>query len=685
MRSTLACRWCRKSKVKCSQHDGDKPCKLCVRAGRTRDQCVLEQPPPKSRSPRRQILRANANRTSLNTVENSASEVARASHAQRRDYSAYSYKDEPLFRCVADQMITDVADAFTRKFPELSFVHLADFMQQLRTSPKRILVIKLAAIFALCVRLIESSPLQGQSPRAASQQYATFVQRNIWPQILNQPDVDAIHCLLLIAQYEWGEGNGFATWMYTGMATRMLQGLQARSETSLLSEESASQSDQSRETVSQREIQRRSIWACFIMDRTMSCGKDRPATLHTKEVSIYLPATEDDFDLGIPTSEPLMYSQLVERNLGRPDKTFKIGDYYTVTIRSMDIFAHECEWVTNGGRRQASALGSCPWQAESPWHKIKTEVIEWRKMLHERLQYPQTAVSLYVHRREAERFVYLNLIHYLSVLILYREYLPFIPSYLSEVQGPVEPPLLTQVAPAGWWSEYTTILFDAATQITNLIEDLKAAGILLHTPIVGYSVFSAASMHVFLAAFPWADPRSSTRLDAEKLVDQDLQYLHDFAQIWPLGTTWLQVTRQTQRLYRRIVLEGSYCQYQKDVVKLRKTIEQYGTLSASQPSNENELERNDIENLVVESTSPMASVEDGIGSSYCGTVQDLPSSSSCNFQSPLPVVNPGELHEHHSNAFVNDWSTWGQESLMGQQHFGNTLNFPDLSQNWDEL
>lgn len=146
----------------------------------------------------------------------------------------------------------------------------------------------------------------------------------------------------------------------------------------------------------------------------------------------------------------------------------------------------------------------------------------------------------------------------------------------------------------------------------------------------------------------------------------------------------MQVTRQTQRLYQRIVLEGSYCQHQKDIAKLRKTIEQYGTLSASQPSNENDLERNDLETIVVESTSPMASVENGTGNSYCETVQDVPNGSSCNYQPLLPEANPGELYEQHSNAFVNDWSTWGQESLMGQQ-LGNTLNFLDVSQSWNEL
>jgi hypothetical protein len=168
-------------------------------------------------------LRAYAGRTSSNIAENNVSGVAKASHSQQRDCPAYSYKDEPLFRHVAEHMITEVADTFTRKFPELSFVHLADFIQQLRTSPRRILVIKLAAIFALCVRLMESSPLQGQNPRAASQQYAAFVQQNIWPQTVREPEMEVIHCLLLIAQYEWGEGNGFSTWMYTGKYLRLTE------------------------------------------------------------------------------------------------------------------------------------------------------------------------------------------------------------------------------------------------------------------------------------------------------------------------------------------------------------------------------------------------------------------------------------------------------------------------------
>lgn len=147
----------------------------------------------------------------------------------------------------------------------------------------------------------------------------------------------------------------------------------------------------------------------------------------------------------------------------------------------------------------------------------------------------------------------------------------------------------------------------------------------------------------------------------------------------------MQATRQTRRLYQRIILEGSYYQHQKDIAHLRKTIEEYGTLAASQPTNEDDLERDDRDNVPVDSASPMASVENSTGNNYCEAAQDLTNASSCNNQPLLSVGNTGELHEHHNDPFINDWSTWGQESLTGQ-HAGSTfLNFLDLSQRWNEL
>ncbi|KAJ5812680.1 hypothetical protein N7474_008981 [Penicillium riverlandense] len=129
---------------------------------------------------------------------------------------SYSYTNEPVFCDVPDHIVTEAVEIFARKFPEFSFIHIADFLDQLRTSQRRSLVIKLAAIFALCARFIPSISSEYNNWNATSQDFATFVQQNLWPQIVQEPEIEMVHCLLLIAQYEWGEGNSFSAWMYTG-------------------------------------------------------------------------------------------------------------------------------------------------------------------------------------------------------------------------------------------------------------------------------------------------------------------------------------------------------------------------------------------------------------------------------------------------------------------------------------
>ena len=76
-----------------------------------------------------------------------------------------------------------------------------------------------------------------------------------------------------------------------------------------------------------------------------------------------------------------------------------------------------------------------------------------------------------------------------SILFLGREYIPFLPTPDSVPKGPVDPPLLEAMAPEGWWAERADQLFNAAGQITSLIEELEALGSPLVTPFTGFGVF----------------------------------------------------------------------------------------------------------------------------------------------------------------------------------------------------
>ena len=137
------------------------------------------------------------------------------------------------------------------------------------------------------------------------------------------------------------------------------------------------------------------------------------------------------------------------------------------------------------------------------------------------------------------RLVVLSTTNVTSIMILYREYLPFVPEPFINMAGPTESPLLNKQAPDGWWANYTTTLFDASAQVTAILSELADADISILSPIIGYCAFTAASMNLYLAAFPWVDPASSRKTDAAALSQKNLDWLRDFAQVCPLGRQWV--------------------------------------------------------------------------------------------------------------------------------------------------
>ena len=137
------------------------------------------------------------------------------------------------------------------------------------------------------------------------------------------------------------------------------------------------------------------------------------------------------------------------------------------------------------------------------------------------------------------RLIVLSTTNVTSIMILYREYLPFVPEPFITMAGPTESPLLNKQSPDGWWANYTTTLFDASAQVTAILSELADADISILSPIIGYCAFTAASMNLYLAAFPWVDPASSQRMDAAALSQKNLDWLRNFAQACPLGRQWV--------------------------------------------------------------------------------------------------------------------------------------------------
>lgn len=124
--------------------------------------------------------------------------------------------------------------------------------------------------------------------------------------------------------------------------------------------------------------------------------------------------------------------------------------------------------------------------------------------------------------------------------MLHREYFPFLPKADMTPRGPVDPPLLEAEAPPGWWDESSREVFNAAEQITCLLQEASECGIPLMTPFSGFCAFTACFLNLYVFRFPRMNLGRSTR--AEQLMNWGLEYLEEFQNAWELAGGWVSLS-----------------------------------------------------------------------------------------------------------------------------------------------
>ncbi|KAF7561193.1 hypothetical protein G7046_g2954 [Stylonectria norvegica] len=527
MRSTIACERCRRSKVKC-KHNGQPPCIGCLKSG-TVEACTLSGPvltrkqPPNSegRRPKRtRLVRDHENergRTTPTTTDitDQDNEVAIAFHRIPR---------QRFIKCLA---------VFQAQFPEFGFLHPTD-LDYVEADINTVQMLRLLATLSVSSRYIDGAST------ASCQQHASLVTNELHKRITSAPGLCLIQTFLVLSLYDWGEGEGFNAWMHAGIASRMAQGLLS---VGLPGSEKRSLS----------EVEKRTVWACFVMDKLLSCGKRRQAMFNLENMELSLPLNDAEFAFG-PGSAivPLSYHDAVTSAQQVPYGT---GDFFLVTIRGLHIWSKVHTWKAEGGRKQPRMTEPehCPWRDTSDWAVMKKELMAWRESQDPKLRYPETKAAVHVHLRQAEKFGYINLIYYVSLMFLCREYIPFAPVGETKPRGPIERPLLKDVGPDIFWSQNLVELFYAATQISNILKDLRLAGSPIHTPFTGLCAFSSALMGRYAAAFPAFMGFSDSEVEAaERQAAETSADLASVGRVWKIANEWIDVLDTAQSLFSRL-------------------------------------------------------------------------------------------------------------------------------------
>ncbi|KAL2853460.1 fungal-specific transcription factor domain-containing protein [Aspergillus pseudoustus] len=382
-------------------------------------------------------------------------------------------------------------------------------------------------------------------------------------------DLTRVQALLMLALHEWGMCRGKSAWLYVGMAIRLSQamGLPFELENDVFSRDvprspalkieadmfgvrrPAEQKEQTSDDEIAQETKRRTFWACFILDRCLSSGKYRPRMIRVKELGVQLPS-DNAFAFGerVRTSrlnEPVARrpqsfgsqgvqipsirqsiggfgeEKLVHNGSdGRPwspisrrkdsaeeeIERWEIGADESVlsrVIRIIRVWGSIAKWSCAGGRRTEQLP---PWHPDSRFYRLRSLLGEFRDSLSRNLQYSARNTDTHImYKNTLPPYTVMHVVYFLSVIILHRAYVPFLPVRCAEPVGPLDEPVDKAGMPEGFWRDSARELFAAARHLMDLLITCQERGVLVENPLVGFAIYNAAFVGIYAAHFPQMD------------------------------------------------------------------------------------------------------------------------------------------------------------------------------------
>jgi hypothetical protein len=319
--------------------------------------------------------------------------------------------------------------------------------------------------------------------------------------------VERVQAFLMLGLYEWSQARprvgGMAAWMYVGVAIRMAQALGLgdgdREPRKVLRSRPMKQAQQTMPTEQMRvakEIRRRTMFSCLILDRLLGCGKDRVSTIRSEDLQIQLPCSEHLFYL--PEE---VYTGFLKPISGaestRPVSDSVLGRF----VRLVDLWGEISKWSFSGGRFTEDHP---PWSPESTFYQLRGKLEAFYADLPDHFKWSDS--NYYKHENQQASSVYVSL-HMLGAvcrIMLHREYIPFIAILCDRPVGPLdEPTFAPGQEPQGFWETSAEEIFHAAREIVDLIEICRDK--LPMSSLVLFAVWTAAFVGIYAVHFPHID------------------------------------------------------------------------------------------------------------------------------------------------------------------------------------
>lgn len=404
-------------------------------------------------------------------------------------------------------------------------LHKPSFMRRLAqgTVPPVLML----SVCAISARFSSHPSVRTEPAFLRGESWATAA-REIALRRFDTPNITILIVYLILGLHEFGTCQGGRSWMFGGMAQRMAYALQLHKDLDHDPKDRA----RSELTFTDREIRRRTMWSCFLMDRFNSSGTDRPIFVGEQYIRAQLPIKESCYQMEIngPT-EDLEGSvpNAVEPGQGQMADAKENMGVAAYLIRLVSIWGRLINYLNQGGKERDEHP---MWSEGSNFQKIKQAVEEWKSSLPSSLEYSAENLQNHASEKIANQFLFLHIVHNQILLFMNRFALP----------TPGSRPQFPKEMPEEFVAGASRTAMEAANQISALIHE--ANDHLVVAPFAGYCAFFSSTVHIH-GVF---SKNAALEATSKQNLAWNVKYLTKMKKYWGMFHF---VTENLRDLYRR--------------------------------------------------------------------------------------------------------------------------------------
>ncbi|RKF56267.1 putative transcriptional regulatory protein [Golovinomyces cichoracearum] len=391
-----------------------------------------------------------------------------------------------------------------------NLLHKPSFMRQLRDDA--VPPVLTLAVCAIAARFsthpqINTSPNFLRGEKWAAESRSIVMRRHEWP------DITIVTCLLILSLHDCGTCQRERSWSFGGMAIRMAFALKLHRD---FDHDTKSKEGNLELSFTDREIRKRIMWTCFMVDRLDASSRDRPPFISEDAIKLQLPIKESKFILNIPGSTEYLNEPAVSLNesSGTDENSCKKANMgvSAYLIRAMTLWGRINQYVNSTPYFQDK--GNNP-NIDPLYQALVDQIDDFNASLPEIMMYNPGNLNTHHTSGLANQFFLLHICLQQNILFLNRFAPPALGRFLSlpsDDQGSI--------------STRLTKSFEAADKISSLLKDGESY--FITAPFIGYSAYLSSTVHV-LGAFS-SDPSREARSKIN--LATNVKYLSKIKNYW---------------------------------------------------------------------------------------------------------------------------------------------------------